>query len=327
MDLPVEIDDYIKETIDDSLGLPVSIHTLQSKLRSSEDAHRRLRDQYVLLVEKLRQKNHIIDRTKAEANMNALALKKFVKENQRLAAECANLVNQCNKWERECSLYDHDREALMDFGNEADERAKEAEFRVRELEEVLAKLSEELRFYKHQKERPEVDSSSKSTDMEQNLLESILATWVSENEVGLGHAFLEANSGYESCQNLLKILGPSTQKILSLAAKVKTLQEDKEHLRINLNRAEEEVNLLFQANYVLDKENKRLLKQHHQDQNLDGSDGKHTNSASAKRNKRKSSPKMSSPIEMKIDSKDIDSMRQPLSPLQHNSPECRMHKK
>jgi hypothetical protein len=80
--------------------------------------------------------------------MNAQALKKFVEENQKLALECANLLSQCNKWERECSLYDHDREALMDFGNEADERAKEAEIRVHELEEEVRRLSEELQFYK-----------------------------------------------------------------------------------------------------------------------------------------------------------------------------------
>lgn len=59
--------------------------------------------------------------------MNALAVKKFVEENQKLALECANLLNQCKKWEKECSLYDCDQEALMDFGNEADKRAKEAE--------------------------------------------------------------------------------------------------------------------------------------------------------------------------------------------------------
>ena len=89
--------------------------------------------------------------------MNAVALKRFVEENQKLAAECANLLNQCNKWERECSLYDHDREALMDFGNEADERAKEAEIRIHELEEELGKLTEELRFYKHRYESQEVN--------------------------------------------------------------------------------------------------------------------------------------------------------------------------
>ncbi|KAG8632879.1 WPP domain-interacting tail-anchored protein 2 [Manihot esculenta] len=330
MDLPSEIDNYIKETIDDSLGLPVSTHTLQLKLRASEDTHRRLHDQYLLLLEKLRQKDQLIDRTKAEASMNAMALKKFVEENQRLAAECASLVNQCNKWERECSLYDHDREALMEFGNEADERAREAEVRVRELEEVLGKLSEELQFYKNECEMHRVPSSAKSTDVEQNLLESILATLVSKDEVELGHAFLEANSGHESCQKLLKVrnsLRPSTQRVLSLAAKVKKLQKDKEHLRINLTRAEEEVHLLSEENNILNEENKKLLKQRRREYNLDGSGGKHTSSASAKRSKRKSSPKMTSPVDMKIDSKDIDSLRQPLSPLRQNSPECRMHKK
>lgn len=84
--------------------------------------------------------------------MNAQALRKFVEENQRLAAECAHLVSQCNKWEKECSLYDHDREALMDFGNEADQRAKEAEFRVEELEDELGELREELRLYKNEYE-------------------------------------------------------------------------------------------------------------------------------------------------------------------------------
>ena len=36
-------------------------------------------------------------------------------------------------------------------------------------------------------------------------------------------------------------LRPSTQKVLSLVAEVKTLEKDKEHLRINLSKAEEEV--------------------------------------------------------------------------------------
>ncbi|PRQ32702.1 hypothetical protein RchiOBHm_Chr5g0049351 [Rosa chinensis] len=134
--LPQEVDDYIRESIDHTLGLPVSAQTLElKKLRCSEVAKRRLRDQYT-----------------AEACMNAQALRKFVEENQRLAAECAHLVSQCNKLEKECSLYDHDREALMDFGNEADQRAKEAE-----LEDELGELREELKFYKNEYERLSVD--------------------------------------------------------------------------------------------------------------------------------------------------------------------------
>lgn len=84
--------------------------------------------------------------------MNALALKKFVEENQKLASECNRLLLQCNKWERECSLYDRDREVLMDFGNEADQRAKEAEVHSQELEDKIKGLSEELQFFKCQYE-------------------------------------------------------------------------------------------------------------------------------------------------------------------------------
>lgn len=69
-----------------------------------------------------------------------------------MAEECKRLLSDCSKWERECSLYDHDREALMDFGNEADERAKEAEIRVQELEVELGKVLDELNFYKHRDE-------------------------------------------------------------------------------------------------------------------------------------------------------------------------------
>ncbi|PRQ44676.1 hypothetical protein RchiOBHm_Chr3g0481851 [Rosa chinensis] len=146
--LPQEVDDYIRESIDHTLGLPVSAQTLELKLRCSEAAKRRLRDQYTVLLAKLKEKDQALNRSRAEACMNAQALRKFVEENQRLAAECAHLVSQCNKLEKECSLYDHDREALMDFGNEADQRAKEAEFRVEELEDELGELWEELKFYK-----------------------------------------------------------------------------------------------------------------------------------------------------------------------------------
>ncbi|KAA3476655.1 myocardial zonula adherens protein [Gossypium australe] len=335
MDIPQEVDDYIKETIEDSLGLEISTQSLQLKLRSTEEAQRRLRDQCLFLLSKLKEKDQIIERSKAEANMNAAALKRFVEENQKLAAECANLLTQCNKWERECSLYDRDREALMDFGNEADERAKKAEIRAHELEEELRKLTEELRFYKHHYENQGIDSSSEGTALEENLLESVLSTLISKDEVLCGRAFLEANSSLEACQKMLKMLRPSTRKILSLAAEVKTLEKDKEHLRMNLCKAEDEVKVLFEENNILDEANKRLLRQYHKEKNLHGSDGKHSGSASTKvrreyvgfsTNKRKSSPKICSPIEKKIDFTDPDSARKPLSPLRHNSPDLRMHK-
>lgn len=51
----------------------------------------------------------------------------------------------------------------------------------------------------------QVDPASECTTTEEHLLESILATLVDNDEVMSGHAFLEANSGNESCQSLLKM--------------------------------------------------------------------------------------------------------------------------
>ncbi|KAG6626395.1 hypothetical protein I3843_15G040200 [Carya illinoinensis] len=327
------VDDYIKESIDHSLGLPVSTRTLDFKLQSSEEAQHRLRNRCLSLQTQLQEKEDVIEGVRAEASMNALALKKFVEENQNLAMECANLLCQRNKWERECSLYDRDREALMEFGNEADQRAKEAEIRVHELEEEVRRICDELQFYKHEYNMRAVDSSTEETVIENNLLESVLTTLIIKDDVASVHGFLEANSNHESCQTMLKMwncLRPSTQKVLSLAAKVKTLEKDKECLRINLTRAEEEVKVLFEENNILNEENTRLLRQYQKERSHgsgSGSGGKHTGSASAtaKSNKRKSIPKMSSPIEKKLDFNDLDLSRQPLSILQHNSPDPKMH--
>ncbi|XP_028757389.1 uncharacterized protein LOC114716546 isoform X1 [Neltuma alba] len=341
MDLPRDIDLYLKESIDDSLGLPVSLRTLESKLRASEESQRLLRQQRLSLLSKLKEKDQMIDRVKSEATMNAQALKKFVEENQKLASECATLLSQCHKWDRECSLYDRDREALMEFGNEADERAKEAEFRAQQLEEELGKLLEELQYYKHEYNVRSIlpdrffffffalkdGASSNSTEVEENLLDALLSV-VTNKDGASAYTFLEANSGNEACKKLLTMwncLKPSTRKVLSLVAEVKSLEKDKEHLRINLDRAEEEVKLLSDENNILNKENKRLLKL--KERNHLGSGGKHSSSASATSNKRKSSPKTSSPIERKIDFEDMDTARTPLSPLQTNSPDSRMHKK
>ncbi|KAK8597121.1 hypothetical protein V6N12_065597 [Hibiscus sabdariffa] len=358
MDIPPEVDGYIKETIEDSLGLQISTQSLQLKLRSTEEAQRRLRDQCLFLLSKLKERDQIIERSKAEANMNAVALKRFVEENQKLATECANLLTQCTKWERECSLYDNDREVLLDFGNEADERTKKAEIRAHELEEELGKLREELSFYKHHSESRGIDSSSEGTALEENLLESVLSTLICKDEVTCGRTFLETNNSLEACQRLLKMwnrLRLSTQKILCLAAEVKTLENDKEHLRMNLCKAEDEVKVLFEENNLLNDENKRLLRQYHKEKNLHGSGGKHSGSSSTKvseqfvgffvflgiaheclfshvnitalpTNKRKSRLNICSPIEKKIDFTDLDTARNPLSPLRLNSPDLRMHK-
>nr|GME12503.1 centlein isoform X1 [Ipomoea batatas] len=331
MEISRETDDYIRESIEHTLGLPVSTQTLQLKLQASEQSLLLLRNQCLFLQSKLKEKDDVVERTRAEASMNAVALKKFVEENQRLAVECSNLLAQCKRWERECSLYDRDREALMDFGNEADQRAKEAEIRVRELEEEVQKMEEEFRFYKYEAQQVKVDTSGEDASTGQVLLESLLASIMGKDEVqSKAHGFLEANSNVEVCKMLLKTwnrLRPSDHKVLALAAEVKTLQKDKEHLLINLHRAEEEVKVLFEENNMLDEENKRILELYHREKHSSSSGGKNSGCTSTKGNKRKSCSKTNSSIERKIDFSNVDSSRLPLSPLRENSPECRAYKK
>lgn len=327
MDLSQETEDFLRESVEHTLGLPVSTRTLQLKLRAAEEAQHHLRNQYLHLQSKLKEKDEIIERARAEATLNAQALKKFVEENQKLAMECANLLGQCKRWERECSLYDRDREALMDFGNEADERAKEAEVRVHELEEEVRTLSEELQFYKYQNDEKSVGTSGEATATDQMLLESLLAySFAKDDVVSTARSFLEANRGVDMFERMLSLwnsLRPSTQKVLALVAELKSLEKDKEHLRANLDRAEEEVKVLFEENNILDEENKKFMRQLQRERHLHGSGGKHSGSVSSKGNKRKSSPKMCSQVEKKIDFGDADSLREPLSPLQQYSPESR----
>ncbi|CAK9149032.1 unnamed protein product [Ilex paraguariensis] len=220
-------------------------------------------------------------------------------------------------------------ESLLGTLNGKDEVASTAEAFL-EANSGVEVCERMLKMWNRGRDGDMVDTSAEDMPREQLFLESLLGTLNGKDEVAsTAEAFLEANSGVEVCERMLKMwnsLGPSTQKVLALAAEVKTLQKDREHLRINLHRAEDEVKALFEENRILDDENKRLMRQRHREKCTPGSGGKLTSSASAKSIKRKSSPGMSSPIEKKIDFRDGDSLRQPLSPLQHNSPECRMHK-
>ncbi|ESW08281.1 hypothetical protein PHAVU_009G033700 [Phaseolus vulgaris] len=313
MDLPPAVDGCIKATIDDSLGIPMPPQTLEAKLRASQDSQWRLRECLLSLQLQLKRKDHLIGCFKFEANMNARALKKFVEENQRLAVECDKLVAQRCRLENECALYDKDREALMDFGNDADERAREAQSQVLDLQRDLLFMQNEVKKYKH---HHELVHSSVCPSGENNLLGSVLASLITKDDDST-YAFLQANSENESCKQLLRVwkgLSPSSLSVLSLVAKVRSLEKDKEHLRTNLDKAEEEVKVLFDENNVLEKENKRLLSLYKEGNHPD-SDGKHTHSPSAKSNKRKCNSPM-----RKFDLDDQDLARQPLSPLRHNSP-------
>lgn len=77
MDLPPHIDLYIKESIDESLGLPTSLRTLESKLRASEESQRLLRQQNLSLLSKLKEKDQAIERAKVSLSIFFFILSGF----------------------------------------------------------------------------------------------------------------------------------------------------------------------------------------------------------------------------------------------------------
>lgn len=115
-------------------------------------------------------------------------------------------------------------------------------------------------------------------------------------------------------------------QVTALNKEVEALQRHKEILKTNLNKAEEEVKLLFEENRALDEANKRLMRLLEKEQKH-RSERKHSASNSTKQKRKSSSLKETSPVGLAIDFNNADESRQPLSPLQPNSPDCRVHKK
>lgn len=66
------------------------------------------------------------------------------------------LLDETARLENKCSLYEHDRDALMEFANKVEERAKLAEMRVLEVGDELNKVSKELEKYKKECENQRV---------------------------------------------------------------------------------------------------------------------------------------------------------------------------
>ncbi|KAI4321415.1 hypothetical protein MLD38_034798 [Melastoma candidum] len=323
MDLHPSVDHRIKDAIETVLGLPSRSPSLDVMLQAYQESLSRLHQECSYLQSQLCDKDELISRAKAEAAMNAQAIKKFVEANRNLAAECADLLEQRDKLEMECSLYDHDREVLMEFGNEAEERARDAEARVCELEGEVQHLSVELQLQRHVQQHRGDDEVVRVRLIEDVLLEPIVSSLIDEGEVASAYAFLEANCSQESCEELLRRwdkLRPSTQKILALVAKLKKLENDKEQCRINLHKAEDEVKLFYRENSTLVEENRRLLLHYKRERTRSSSHSRSKSGASSKPNKRKLSNSANTPVK-RIDFSDVDSPRHPLSPLQQNSPD------
>ncbi|XP_015160393.1 uncharacterized protein [Solanum tuberosum] len=102
-----------------------------------------------------------------------------------------------------------------------------------------------------------VDHDQIDDSVETNLLDTFLETLVGRDDAASttkALALLEANSGIEVCQRLLKNwkqLRPLTQKLIALVAEVK---QTNEHLSMNgLNKAEKDVKVLDEENEALEE--------------------------------------------------------------------------
>ncbi|KAH7669304.1 Eea1 homodimerization domain-containing protein [Dioscorea alata] len=104
--------------------------------------------------------------------------------------------------------------------------------------------------------------------------------------------------------------------VVRLVDEIGSLKQDKQQMRINLCRAEDEVKALFEENKLLDQENRRLLRQLKKERQHQETDDQHSAGACVE-GKPKSTLKEGNP-EQAPDPRKTGPPRQPLSPLQHN---------
>ncbi|XP_078151201.1 uncharacterized protein LOC144546525 [Carex rostrata] len=143
MEIPPETDNYIKESIEMSLGLPISEKNMQLKIVALEDIHHRLQSQIFQLEDRFL-------RAKAEASMNAQGLRRSIEEKEKILSEYAELeekhakleegfkrtVEACDELERENEeLY-----AKLTDSSRMDLAAKVESLKV-EKEQILVNLN------------------------------------------------------------------------------------------------------------------------------------------------------------------------------------------
>jgi hypothetical protein len=140
--LPGGAEEYVRDSIHSSLGLPVPDRSLRLKLLASEEQRHRLQDHVFSLEEDLRAAHRRIKLLKvqppadpihpslpclsvrssthpptrsflpqAESAMNAAGLRRCVEDKEAMAAAYAELNAKCAK---ECDLYERDLERAME---------------------------------------------------------------------------------------------------------------------------------------------------------------------------------------------------------------------
>lgn len=181
----LELEEYVQECIGYRVGLPVCGKALEERVAQAEEGQRELHEKVVYLHQRLQQTQQKLDRARAEANLNAQAVRKCVWENEKGAEQYRKLCDECTRLEKECALYLHDREVFMEAADEAEERANDAEERVLQAENKIQELVSQVQ---HLKQGMSHSTASKSK--------------MAEELNSLRCRILELESGNHSLQNV-----------------------------------------------------------------------------------------------------------------------------
>ncbi|CAN6238936.1 unnamed protein product [Urochloa humidicola] len=168
--LPGGAEEYVRDSIHSSLGLPVSDRSLRVKLLASEDHRHRLQDHVFSLEEDLRAANRRIELLKAEATMNAAGLRRCVEDKEAMATAYAELNAKCAK---ECELYERDLERAMESCDDL----------ARENNELRAHLQQNADFAALTARLKELEKDKEALKMNLDTAEAEVITLSEDNRV------------------------------------------------------------------------------------------------------------------------------------------------
>lgn len=265
--LSAHVEDDLKHTISHLLGLPVPPSFLLNKLRHVEDSRHALEATVHTLQLRLLDLESRLTKSKNEATITAVALRKQIAENQKLEGQLKQVTQRCSWLEEECSLYHNDREVFLGAAEEAEDRAWKAEEQCVEMETNMAQLltdSEQLKNIQmeHTQWRLELDrlgyqvSNLETTNAnlqvelakaENKLVQSHVSqgasTSASDSSCGK-ETLLGSSLNYRS-EHLVNKERPGTHQLM---AEVQRLWKEVALYKCNLARAEIQVRILDDDN-------------------------------------------------------------------------------
>lgn len=268
MVLSAHLEDDLKHTISHLLGLPVPPSFLLDKLCQVEHSRHSLQAIVHALQLRLADLESRLTKSKGEATMTAVALRKQIAESRKLEGQLKQVSQRCNWLEEECSLYHNDREVFLGVAEEAEDRACKAEEQCAGMEIKMAQLfndSEELQKIRMENAQGKeeldrlgsrvshLETSNSNLQVELSKAEKKLAQARDSQGVSTGHidfscgkdAMLGSSSLNYKSEHLLNKERPGTNQLM---AEVQRLWKEVALYKCNLARAEIQVRILDDDN-------------------------------------------------------------------------------